>query len=383
MEIFYIISISLLGFFLLYLLVKSKITDIIENKLKLLYKDKISADIQDFYSELESYSAIIDSRIGRLKTLTERHEANLKTWENIQIEIKKSKSGKELLSYLDENQKSLKPDDDLIKNLKNEITADLKKYLAAKLNLTTDSENIKSDSLKNKIPVNTKTPFDKDKNAAPLKNENIDNEYNVAELILDDIDAREARKDSQLKRTAVKEDSPVMTKAIPDIRQQTENQNTDNDSTFLNILGAVGRALTPLFMKSESPAKNLTTSSVPENKTLNNRNFNDLLKKEIKTSDAILQTRKKASDDSFLKNAQIGDAKFSTIETPPEIPAQKFTKSMEPAELMKLIEDLKISRLRPDALKNLLSHGFKMEQIAELSNVPFSDLELTRNLYHI
>jgi hypothetical protein len=374
-----------------------------EIKLNALYKDRIVADIQDFYRELESYSAIIDSRIGRLKTLTERHEANLKAWENIQIEMKKSKTGKEFLSYINENRQDFKPDKDFTKSLKDEIIGELKSYLAVKLNL--NHESVKNTAqIKPVIKPQPSTGIAQDqgnavKNLSAIKDRNYDaendNEYNVAELIIDDIDAKIARKESQTAKTAAKTapatakttsfDSDKITSVKPLLRQSGALA-VESSNTFLNVLSSVGRALAPLFMKPETVASTSTKESAFsagfENPALKTKNFNDLLQKEMKTSDAISQTRK----DSFGGPAFVTPVEYSSLENSvptPQVAAQKFVKSMEPNELVKLIEDLKTSRSRPDALKNLLNQGFKLEQIAELSSVPYSDLELTRNLYHI
>jgi len=388
MEVFYIICISLLGFFLLYILVKNRISIMMETRLKELYRDKISTDIQDFYRELESYSAIIDNRIGRLKTLTERHEANIKAWEKIQVEMKKTKTGREFLSYLDENAQSQKMDKKSTGELKDEIIGELKKYLAAKLNLS--SEPAESNMKKPVRPESPEVKPDKQRDEA-------DSQFNVAELIINEMDASTIRRDQNMTKAPYfdREQKPEnKSQTMFNLPEKPEKRGIktsvsgqpDNEysNMFLNILTSVGRALSPLFIKSQNISLQNDTRSNIETTTASAKNFNNLLRKEINTSGEILQIRNNTPE-SPRENRKTGVNEPGNVEKNDamEINSQKLVKSMQPAELVKLIEEIKVSRSRPEALKHLLNQGFQMEQIAELSNVPFSDLELTRNLYHI
>jgi len=440
MEVFYIVCISVLGFFLLYLIVKSQISTMMETRLKALYKDRIAADIQDIYRELESYSSIIDSRIGRLKTLTERHEANIKAWETIQGEMKKSKTAKEFLTYINENRQEFKPDKEFSENLKKEIIGELKKYLAARLNLPNETPQPKSAITDNRPVAKTaanqktspRTPLRTSEKMAP-----VEDDLNLAELIIDDLDARQATRENLAVKNFNREKTSigagktapanlpslqtVTTRTRSESTGQTTKQNPLVDSSpasgsFSGFLASVGRALAPLFMPSEKPSPVTNSAAAFDDIGPRNRNFNDLLKKEIVTSDTLSQARKnpvpgnpaatgsqrqgqerqtmshnaagekfpveKDFEPSFKPLEEFEDASAGFEKAPPITP-KNLIKSMNPEELIQLFEQLKTSRSRPEALKNLLSQGFKMEQIAELSNVPYSDLELTRNLYRI
>lgn len=393
MEAFYWTAIGLLSFFLLYILIRNKLIRLMDQKLKSLYKEKISADIQNIYRELENYSAIIDSRIGRLKTLTERQEASLKSWENIQKEIKKSKAGKEFLNYMDEQNQFMQDIQKHVTGIKKEITDDLKLYLAKKLNLTAGSsvsaasteivrtDNlIKGDSLKKPEPKGASKSLNDLPLNWPASNPK-DEDFNPAELLIDEIDEEiSPRKPQSRPRTAAPN---VFTGQNAPGRKELPSKNTLEDNSpakksetsgFFGILGSIGRSLGPLFFSQSKETEDKTGGRAETPTALTDavarRNFNDLMQKEISGLRPV---------------ASPGTPAVQEAKPAPQKETQEnlAVKSIRPDELMKLMEALKNSKSRPDALKRLLSEGFGMEQIAELSNVPYSDLELTQNLYNI
>lgn len=352
------VTIFLLGFSLVYMLIKNQVFKALEERLHSLYKDKIEADIQDIYREFESYSAIIDSRINRLKILTERQEASVRAWEAIQSDLKKSKTAKEVLGYLEEFQgkSALNPDE--IEKLKKEIISDLKKYLADKLSL----EKIKAPAvLSEKIPEK-ETPARKaapERKSQPVARPQLnfsktDEDFNAAELILEDLTEEKISVAPKSSRTSFPGEMSSITP-----KPQVEKEA--GESKLLSTLASIGKTLSPIFLKPDNGPK----EPVPPARKPGN--FNELIKKE-----AVLQTEAPARiRQGETKEKAVLEEKVS------------MDSQLSPSELLSLIESLKISRTRPQALKSLLGHGFELNQIAELSSIPYSDLELTRNLYKI
>jgi hypothetical protein len=348
----------LLGFSLVYVLVKNQLVNVMNEKLHFLYKEKIEADIQNIYREFESYSAIIDSRINRLKTLTERQETNIKAWEEISGEIKKTKTGKEFLKYMEtRNDQTYLTADDL-ENVKKQITKELKTYLSMKLQL--DHE---------KTPV-AKTPEAKPSlNISRIKppldiTQNQQEELNAAELIVDDLVTDQfyrPKPSVDLKPSS----SPTR---IP------QKDNTITENKFITTLASIGKSLTPFLLSSDSSS--VSTSRNPEYKK--QADFNELLRKEPGIKQARQSSLKpEKSEPPEVPPRPLQNSNMVTEET------VSIRTSLAPDELVGLIESLRSSKSRPDALKNLIGKGFNLNQIAELSNIPYSDLELTRNLYKI
>ena len=261
MEVFYLATISILGLLLIYLFIRNQAVEMIDQKMKILYKEKIASDVQDIYRELENYSAIIDSRIVRLKTLTERHEAALKVWESIQRELKKSKAGKELLNYIEEQEIKPALNSEDILTLKKEITDDIKNFVAKKLNITSDTVQ-KPQSIKSVAPV-------LEKNKLPA------DDANIAELIIQEMD-----RDTVANRR--KPVQNIKTEPVSFVKPQKVEQIPEVATGFLSILGAVGKALSPIFLKTGSTdLETSATRKTPE------KSFNDLIRKEIKFPETL------------------------------------------------------------------------------------------------
>ena len=67
--------------------------------------------------------------------------------------------------------------------------------------------------------------------------------------------------------------------------------------------------------------------------------------------------------------------------TQPAQPVQKLTINEE--EIMYLIQDLKDHQKKPMALQVLMKSGFTIPDISEMSEIPQSELEATRNIYRV
>ncbi|MDH4198760.1 MAG: hypothetical protein OEV66_00110 [Spirochaetia bacterium] len=338
-DVFFLTFISLLGMLLIYLFIRNQVAVMIDQKMKVLYKEKIASDVQNIYRELDNYSSILDSRIGRLKNLTERHESSLKLWENIQKELRKSKTGKELLNYMEEQKLQSPQNPQYLADLKKEITDEIKLFVSKKLNIVPDT--VQRTSPPKSID------YSREKTRSPVE------DVNIAELII-----QEMGEEAVLKKTRQPPARQIESFKLP--KRPQMDQTPDNSGGFLKILGAVGKTLSPLFLKSASPfldSQVNSASKIPE------KIFNDLIKKEMKQTESLPPLHADAPE---------------PVKT--GFPAQK---TMEPEELVRLLEELRNSKGRPEALKKLMRQGFQLNQIADISNIPFSDLELTKNLYNL
>ena len=66
---------------------------------------------------------------------------------------------------------------------------------------------------------------------------------------------------------------------------------------------------------------------------------------------------------------------------PKKAGAVRVPHELETDDLLLLLQDLSDSKKKPKALQVLLEHGYKISEIADMSDIPFSDLETTKNIY--
>lgn len=112
----------LVGFtllFLIYLYLHTRLSALIEKRLHELYRKDLQKDISDFYREMESYAALIESKINRYKNLVERHEALLGKWENLSLELKKNKKTREISEVIE---KSLEKEEKILELLEKNLS---------------------------------------------------------------------------------------------------------------------------------------------------------------------------------------------------------------------------------------------------------------------
>ena len=421
MEWFYLLLIGVLSFALVYIAVQARVSSTIEKKLNAYYKSQIQGDMQEFYREMESHAAILDSRVGRFKKLIERQEENLQAWEKIYQGIKGTKNGKEMSRLAEEFQ-------ELKKEL---LSTELK--LQARLEGIAGQGSGKSSpspaAVTTQAPVaapkspKTTTPPPLPKTAAktarrarpPAPAPTIQPESQPGDLYDELYDDLIDSMDSAY--TPQKSPAPAKAVATP----PSAGVSKESANAFTGILAAIGKRVMPLL----EGAGGQTTAPPPAAPP---QQFGSMLDRDLRKTTPDTKTQKAApqpSRSSILREPveppplsaakePQEPARARRDEIPPaDLPAQEvlpprpqapqpekratekesflpdrppphsLEKKIDPESLIDLIERLRGPAGRPQALTNLLKSGFNVSQISELSGIPLSDLEMTRSIYNI
>lgn len=411
MELIYLLLIGLLSFALVYILIQARVSSIIEKKLNDYYKSQIQADMQEFYREMESHAAILDSRVGRFKKLIERQEENLRAWEKIYQTLKSTKKGKEI-NLLLKDFKDLKDEFQELKQAQAPLPGAAPSSLATRAKpetpaLKTQKASAKPASSGKSAP---KAPSAPSTRSAPAQASPKQPAQEPSTHLPDDLydDLIDSMQSSYKPERANTPEAP----APKSVQQQpVEPAPSSGKNVFTTILSSIGKKVMPLLEKepSQTPAppsepaqafgsmltQNFNTSreqrapqgqkiqkssSLREPGTLESSPTppgEELFEKKTAPPLKSRATQKSSPPASPEKQAIVPD------ETTESVPPHSLEKKIDPESLIDLIERLRGPAGRPEALRNLISCGFNIPQISEISGIPLSDLEMTRSIYNI
>ncbi|MES0488399.1 MAG: hypothetical protein ABUK01_00300 [Leptospirales bacterium] len=373
METVYLFAIGILSLAIVYIILQYRLSGMISEKMEKFYKNQMVNDMQEFYRELESYSAILESRILRLKTLVDRQESSVREWNTIGLQLGKSKKTKEVQAFLDDKQKEEKAlwrEVELLKEdiyrMKSRTVPELQKPMSVAV-----------PEFKQKIkPEPVKTPA----------SDTEDQDSSLAEELISDLNIPD---------TFERIGSPALTKPRPSSRNTTkpkprrtpktepppeseikpEQKEESIDKSLLNILSSIGKSISPMF--GEKKKEEGSTDIVPENPATK-ADFQNMLREKMPENAPTAPIEKIIRKNPIPEKAKPADpAELPLFSTP------KAVKRLNPEDLVNLVEKLNLSSQRPDALRLLLENGFNIDQISNLSKIPHSDLEMTRNIYNI
>lgn len=103
MDMFYVTLLFFIVVAFLYVIFNYRLSGMVETRFQRFRKDLLQQDINEFYREMEQYSALIESRIGRLKKLVERQEAAVKRYHEIGETLAKSRKGKQINEFINKS----------------------------------------------------------------------------------------------------------------------------------------------------------------------------------------------------------------------------------------------------------------------------------------
>ena len=377
----------------LYVVINYKISTVVEQRFKEYYHNQVKADIQDFYGEMEIYTSILENRIQKFKLLIQQQETNLKKWSEILDNVKGSKKFKEALSNIHteistkiqlEDQKIIEKTENLKSNILNKTSKKLKNLPAIDAppnQITSPANDIvaysPSDELLNDMLTQEYTQTN---NVIPQNN-------TQKKRTWDDIPSSGADFLADLNK--LKKQNVINQKQVNTYQEEiatpaTMNQNEEMEeppSEIINFLGRLGRSISG---KSNLPTSNTKISVSQEYKQATNTNFSKLLEK--KTPDVL--SKMITNEVSIEKNTnQMYTSKQDTVSLSQEA-LETITKQTEKHKIVLssddialFLDDLNNQKKRPDALRVLLQHGFSLEELADMGNIPYSALQTTQKIY--
>jgi len=375
MEGLYLTLIGFLVFAIVYLMIRRRLESMIDEKMNSHYKKQMSGDIQEFYREMESYSAIIENRILRFNKLVTRQEAGLREWDEIRNTITKTKKGKEVSRFIEENSRNtseLKAQLQHLKETVDKLTSTGRVENANPLTSKKESETVKTQ--KRNYPVAAKANADK-----KIENSNFDSSLaSIAEELVNELpdktplkgNVREGNiREGNVRENSVKPSLPGNKRPLEPKIAQAESQSEEKESGLVKMFSGIGKMISPTIGEST------TETLIAESNQIKDDSKKNTFRSQMDQRIPVKQSRKIINND------------FDDIYSPDELPAKPqdslAEKRFDPDELILLIQDLKESNKRPHALRALMNSGLKVDQISELSNIPYSDLETTINIYNI
>ena len=359
METVYLFAIGILSFTIVYIILQYRLSGMISEKMQKFYKDQMVNDMQEFYRELESYSAILESRILRLKNLVDRQEGSVREWNSIGLQLGKSKKTKEIQTFLElkqKEEKALWSEVELIKEELNRMRSGTSPQLRKVVSPAPPPPGVKK-------RVKSTPP----KKAPAIKE---DQDTSLAEELLSDFNAPDTfQRIGSPQRPTPKTSRP---EPLPEQVNEPETKAEGVDKSLLNILSSIGKSISPMLGEKKQTESSLEN---PDESQVAKDNFKKMMQDKIPESTPAVAIEK-----TIRKNPT--PVEVQHIEAP-AVATPKAVKRLDPEELVKLIEKLGHSSQRPNALRSLLENGFSIDQISDLSKIPHSDLEMTRNIYNI
>jgi len=389
-DVFFIILIFSLGIALLYTILNIRIMKNIDVKFNEKYKHQIHQDIIDFYRELESYSALFNNKINQLKKLNEYQSENLKKWNNVFSDIKKTRKGKAIIEAFEKTTTSEKKVIELLQN----INTAQEKIDTTNINQSgnnfhkTQYKSVENKKIK-ETPVNNR-----------IKRQNI-----AEELMLD------TQKESYNKEKLIEENSIINNNKPFEEQKTIKPKNTPvlekKESKFLSIVNRIGKSIRPIILKDEDTNSkeekpnfaneikqqiiekttqvtniennfrkenlNLKTTYIPhENRKEKVDEKNNIIEKEI---------TKDSSADKFLNNLQEVSDSSKDINESNEKEIIQNTINISKEEMQDALLKMNDSNQRPISLKILLNAGLNISEIAMLTKISQSQLQATKSIY--
>jgi len=382
------ILISVLVLALLYVIFNYKIVRTVDSKFQELYRGKIRTDMQEFYREMEGYTVIFDNKISRFKKLIERQEINIQKWQSILESLKKTRKGKELGQLIE---KSMKQEDELL-SLVAQLKDTPKKQFVAGMEIN----DISIDAPKKKeISTTPKKLSAKIKPAILTEDKTSYAETDFALNIIDEETytqkvglslVKEADKDKSLsieqkKLLAAIETSKNISADLPP-KQVVIEKDQGGVASFIRKIGETVRPMlgdeSGLTLKKSLAAK--SKEVLPE-KVVTKAISNSI---DDSVWQLALQREAKLSKETVLekpKGFAIQAKEMAQAKVSAKLPLKENT--LDPVEILDLIEKMKESQKKGESLKRFLSKGFNLEQISQLTQISLSELNATKKIYGI
>ena len=322
--------------FFCYLVINQRITNTVEKRFQQYYHKQLKADIQEFYSEMETYATIFENRIHKFKLLVQQQETNIQKWSDILNNIKVSKKVKETLANIHNDIDSkIKSEEASIKFYTNQLT---KNPLIKSTNLKPEKTTIIHNNIQQSLPI--------------IEEESLST-ISPAEEALNSILSGELQK---------KVTYPIKKESL--FQADTEEVSSNNTSEIINFLAKVGRSVGG---KLATP----TVKNININPPQEEDNFSKLLEKrssDIIEKIVVKQDVVTVSEDAILRNASTHKADNTSIK-------------LSSDEIAFFLDDLSDPKKRPNALKALLNQGFSLQDLSDMANIPYSSLQMAQKIY--
>lgn len=345
MDGFYLTLVFLMLLGLLYVLLSIRLTRGIETKFRETYKNQLQRDIQEFYREMESYAALVESRINRYKTLVERHESILTRWQELALELKKNKKTRDISEIIE---RSLEKERQIMATLAQvsrtlppqepEIKATTTKAEKPAANTTrhktVSAKNFETPESTASVPIPELTVTPKQ----PIKpithraqHTTADSEFNFASEVLNSYDNQN--------------------------HTPPESKTSDTPGTAPSALGKFGKVMLNLLLNQPQEQPKPSFAQLTPVPTV----------KEPTTD------KKRTTTEVYQPPAPRSELKPSPI-----------VKKIDPDELQILVERMRTEPgMRPALLKIMVDHNLPMPMVADLTGIELSQLEAIRKLYNI
>lgn len=351
-----------------------------EKKFQEYYKRYIEKDMLDFYREMESYGLLLQNRLESFKNNIKLQQKQLLKWEEIYEFLKKTKKGKEISEFIEHRHNDLLKMMDRLEALEKEFYNPSRQFITKSSPEGTPQNSNKTDLLKNKrIIQKTK----EEKNPEVFKDKPTHTKIDP-KIEYEDINIAE----EILKESADMEPDPIDRQI--DIARTLKNQNLEKDTkkdksnkntnSLIQFAENLGKTLKPVlgFKNNEIDYQKNTYYSYT-NAPLS-KSFPSEFEKKLN-----IQKEKPKNQNPYIEKSIIPLKKpvEANMNTNSAKNHQEIAK-INPEELSLLIQRMQNpGNERLEAMRRLMSYRFTLQDISDFSGVSLSELETTRNIYHL
>lgn len=408
--IYLLLAVIFLGT-MIYVLISSRINQLVDNRLRGFYETTIKRDMQDFYREIESYTSMLENRVSQMKQLLDRQEKNTHRFESSVHLAKQIDPGSESAQFLTKL---------------NEIGVEKKG--SAHVSMPQQSFGFEEEPVSKKEEAQAPMPANEEpvetpdfspasvpkystyeaQAASPAENTEQDQKTRINDADLD------ALLESTVKPDSLASSSParkvmVQETSKPAVASASQATVSEEGPWALEPVRKLGKSIATVFnMKSTQPAISATSKTIPDTSFRQQLNENVVIVPEPPvpaTEPPIVAPQGSAANAAFLKDlkenlAQIPEQdkieqtasapagvaqenvslSTSVIDDKPK-PSSILSKNVD--EFMVLVSQIRRRENRHEALKKLLDQNIPMDKIAEFADVPVGELEVLRNVHRL
>lgn len=402
--IYLLLAVIFLGT-MIYVLISSRINQLVDNRLREFYETTIKRDMQDFYREIESYTSMLENRVSQMKQLLDRQEKNTHRFESSVHLAKQIDPAGESAQFLTKL---------------NEIGVEKKEPAHVSMPQQSfgfeEEPETKQEIAQTPPPVNEEPVAAQDfsparvpkystyaaQAASPAPNTKQDEKTSFNDADLDALLESTVKPDS-LASSPPPRNAEVQQPPTPAIVSQASE--AEQGPWVLEPVRKLGKSIATVFnMNGAQPAAPVAAEAIPDVSFRQQLNENVVIVPEP-PAPASEPAPGPAANAAFLKDlkenlAQVPqDDPADKVSEAPAVMAQENLPLSPPAiedtpkpssilsknvdEFMVLVSQIRRRENRHEALKKLLDQNIPMDKIAEFADVPVGELEVLRNVHRL
>ena len=402
--IYLLLAVIFLGT-MIYVLISSRINQLVDNRLREFYETTIKRDMQDFYREIESYTSMLENRVSQMKQLLDRQEKNTHRFESSVHLAKQIDPAGESAQFLTKL---------------NEIGVEKKEPVHVTMPQQSfgfeEEPEVKKEETQATSPLNEEPIETPDfsparvpkystyaaQSARPAENTKQDEKTNFNDADLDALLESTVKPDS-LASSPPPKNAKVQQAPTPAVASQAPE--SEQGPWVLEPVRKLGKSIATVFnMNGAQPSVPAAAKAIPDASFRQQLNENVVIVPEPPTpasesapgqaaNAAFLKDLKdnlaQAPQDDQADNATEAPAVMSQENmslSPPaldETPKPSSILSKNVDEFMVLVSQIRRRENRHEALKKLLDQNIPMDKIAEFADVPVGELEVLRNVHRL